>query len=100
MPTYSPDDDQIDYSAPSTDSSSGGGGNFWETASAVVDIAGNIVQVFDQNGNDVTDQVEEVNVSDTGSYTDTSDTTLYWILGSIFVIIMVLMIYLLLRKKK
>jgi apolipoprotein N-acyltransferase len=97
---YSPDDDVIDYGAPASDSSDTGGSNFWETASAVIDIAGNIVQVFDQNGNDVTDQVEEVNVSDTGASADDSDTTLYWILGSIFFIIMVLMIFLLLRKKK
>jgi len=93
-------DEQIQYESEST-SQQDSSGNFWETASAVIDIAGNVVQIFDQNGNDVTDQADDVVISSSTDAAPASDNnTLYYILGAIFIIIVVLMVYLLLRKKK
>lgn len=96
---YSPDDDFVDEGTQATDTSNTGGSNFWDTATAVLDAAGNVIQILDGAGNDITDDVDSVDIPDEPQPTS-DNTTLYWILGSAFFFILLLMAFLLLRKKK
>lgn len=92
-------DEFVDEGTQATDTSNTGGSNFWDTATAVLDIAGNVVQILDSAGNDITDEVDSVDIPDDPPPA-TDNSTLYWILGSAFFFILLLMAFLLLRKKK
>lgn len=78
-----------------------GGGNFWETATAILNAAGDITQVIDGAGNDITDQVDNAyQVGGAAQVAPAPDnSTLYWALGAVFFLILALMAFLLLKKK-
>lgn len=77
--------------------SSGDQSNVWDLGVAILDNLGNVTQLLDSNGNDVSGSVDQAHVVD-NSTADSS--TLYWILGAAAIVMLIAVAFLIYRKKK
>jgi hypothetical protein len=74
-----------------------GDSSLLDFGTAVLDLAGNVIQVLDKNGNDVTGQVDVTAVDNT---TASSDNTMYYILAAIGVVMLIVILLIIFKAKK
>jgi len=75
--------------------------NFWDFGTAVIDLAGNVLGLFDKNGNPVpTDHIDALQTIDNEDYlVEKKDNTMYYILGGMALVILLIVLVVVLNKK-